>query len=148
MRRGTPIGILAGVAALLVALEAAPGVRAQGKSKSGMYFELYQDKAKEYRWRLKAKNNRIVATSSEGYKNKEDAEHAIKLVQEAGDKSSGLTFDVYQDKAKEYRWRLKAKNSKILATAGDSYKSKADAEHGVELVKSAGKAPVKDLTKK
>jgi uncharacterized protein YegP (UPF0339 family) len=33
-------------------------------------FEIYQDKAKEFRWRLKASNGRIIAESGEGYKRK------------------------------------------------------------------------------
>jgi len=46
-------------------------------------FELYSDNAGEIRWRLKAKNGRVIATSGEGYKNKSDAEHAISLVKNA-----------------------------------------------------------------
>ena len=33
-------------------------------------FEVYQDKSGEYRWRLQANNNEIVADSNEGYKSK------------------------------------------------------------------------------
>lgn len=33
-----------------------------------MKFEAYQDAAGEWRWRLKAKNGRVVADSAEGYK--------------------------------------------------------------------------------
>jgi uncharacterized protein len=35
-------------------------------------FEVYKDKGGEWRWRLKAENHQIVA-SSEGYKEKRDA---------------------------------------------------------------------------
>lgn len=35
-----------------------------------MTFELFRDKKKEWRWRLRARNGRIVATSGEGYKRK------------------------------------------------------------------------------
>ena len=35
-------------------------------------FEVYKDKASEWRWRLRAPNKHIVADSSEGYKNKKD----------------------------------------------------------------------------
>lgn len=34
---------------------------------------IYQDSAGEWRWRLQARNNRIVATSGEGYTRKRDA---------------------------------------------------------------------------
>lgn len=52
-------------------------------SGSPKEFELYTDKADEFRWRLRAKNGNIIATSGEGYKNKSDAEHAIQLVKNA-----------------------------------------------------------------
>lgn len=45
-----------------------------------MKFQLYKDKADEYRWRLRARNGRIIATSGEGYQNKNDAVAAIDLV--------------------------------------------------------------------
>lgn len=45
------------------------------------------------------------------------------------------TFEVYQDKAGEYRFRLKASNGQnILASEG--YKSKASCMNGVESVKT------------
>jgi uncharacterized protein YegP (UPF0339 family) len=37
-------------------------------------FEMYQDKSGEYRWRLRATNQQIIASSREGYKSKEVAE--------------------------------------------------------------------------
>lgn len=46
----------------------------------GQRFELYKDKSGEWRWRLRASNNRIIADSGEGYVNKEDAKHGIDLV--------------------------------------------------------------------
>lgn len=36
-----------------------------------MTFEIYQDKRGEWRWRLKALNNRTIADSGEGYQQKE-----------------------------------------------------------------------------
>lgn len=43
-------------------------------------FELYKDVSDEYRWRLRADNYKIIATSGEGYINKSDCEHGIELV--------------------------------------------------------------------
>ena len=45
-----------------------------------MEFELYKDKSGEWRWRLQAANNKIVADSGEGYHNKDDCIHGINLV--------------------------------------------------------------------
>lgn len=43
-------------------------------------------------------------------------------------------FELYEDKAGEYRFRLKAKNGEIIATS-EGYKAKASAENGIESVK-------------
>ena len=42
--------------------------------------EIYADRRGEYRFRCKARNGAIIAVSSEGYKDKNDAEHAIRIV--------------------------------------------------------------------
>ena len=42
-----------------------------------MHFRIYKDKAKEYRWTLYARNGRIIADSSEGYKRKTAVSKAI-----------------------------------------------------------------------
>ncbi len=47
-----------------------------------------------------------------------------------------MTFEIYEDARKEHRWRLKAANGQILATAGEGYKAKADAKKAVEQVKA------------
>jgi uncharacterized protein YegP (UPF0339 family) len=62
---------------------------------------------------------------------------------------AGATFEIYQDSRREYRWRLKARNGQVIATAGQGYKSKADCRHGVELVqKEASSAKVEELAAK
>ncbi len=43
-------------------------------------------------------------------------------------------FELYTDKAGEYRFRLKAKNGEIIATS-EGYKAKASCENGIESVK-------------
>ncbi|HZX09271.1 YegP family protein [Kribbella sp.] len=40
-------------------------------------FELYKDKSGEFRFRLKAGNGEVIATSSEGYKTKASAMNGI-----------------------------------------------------------------------
>ena len=46
-------------------------------------FQIYKDKAGEWRWRLRAGGNwEIIADSAEGYKNKSDCEHGLQLVKE------------------------------------------------------------------
>ena len=43
-------------------------------------FEVYQDKAGEWRWRFRASNNKIIADSGEGYVNKQDCLNGINLI--------------------------------------------------------------------
>ena len=40
--------------------------------KNGDKWEIYEDKAKEWRWRRTASNGKIVGSSAEGYRNKAD----------------------------------------------------------------------------
>lgn len=45
-------------------------------------------------------------------------------------------FEVYEDKAGKFRWRLKASNGQVVAS-GEAYNTKAAAKEGVESVKRA-----------
>ena len=57
------------------------------------------------------------------------------------------TFELYEDKAGEYRWRLRHENGNIIADSGEGYTSKANAENGIESVKeNAPDAPIEDQT--
>lgn len=49
-----------------------------------MKFEIYRDtsRKREWRWRLRAKNGRIIANSGEGYKRLQGCEDAIDLIRE------------------------------------------------------------------
>lgn len=47
----------------------------------------------------------------------------------------GLTFELYEDAPSAYRWRL-ADGHEILATAGQSYRAKADAKASIERVRN------------
>ena len=44
-------------------------------------FELYEDKAGNYRWRLRHDNGNIIADSSEGYASKQKAKQGLASVQ-------------------------------------------------------------------
>lgn len=48
-----------------------------------MYYYMYKDISNQWRWRLYAANNRIIANSGEGYYNLADCRHAIDLVKGA-----------------------------------------------------------------
>lgn len=50
-------------------------------------FELFKDKKGEFRWRLKADNNQVIADSAEGYKQKASCKHGIDKVKELAKKA-------------------------------------------------------------
>ena len=56
------------------------------------------------------------------------------------------TFEIYKDKAGEFRFRLKATNGQVIVTVG-GYKTKASAIEGIESVqKNAPGAKIEDLS--
>lgn len=96
-------------------------------------FELYQDKAGEYRFRLKASNGEIIGTS-EGYKAKSGATNGIESVK----KNAPLDerYDVFEGKSDKWYFNLKAANHQtILSSKG--YSSKNEAEASTSAVKRA-----------
>lgn len=57
------------------------------------------------------------------------------------------TFELYVDKAGEYRWRLVHQNGNIIADSGEGYTQKAGCENGIQSVKeNAPDAPIEDQT--
>ena len=44
-------------------------------------------------------------------------------------------FEVYKDKAGEYRWRLRMQNTKVIATSGEGYTTKRACEEAIDSVK-------------
>jgi len=95
---------------------------------------------------LLAANGQVVATS-EVYDTKAACEKGIasvrKLAPDAKVEDQTLAgyptltnpkFEIYLDKAGAYRFRLKARNGKIIAIS-ESYRAKASCENGVESVR-------------
>ncbi|MFO7243511.1 MAG: DUF1508 domain-containing protein [Actinomycetes bacterium] len=55
-----------------------------------------------------------------------------------------MKFEVYKDKAGEFRFRIRATNGNILASS-EGYKAKASAQNAIDRIKSdAATAPVVD----
>lgn len=105
---------------------------------------------------LKAKNGEIIA-SSEIYSSLEACKKGIESVQKnapvaavENQTEEGFAvekhpkFEVYRDKAGEFRFRLKATNGQIIAT-GEGYKAIAGCMNGVESVKK--NAPEAEIVK-
>lgn len=45
-----------------------------------------------------------------------------------------MEFEIYRGAAREWRWRLRASNGKIVADSGEGYNNQADCEAGLILV--------------
>jgi uncharacterized protein YegP (UPF0339 family) len=56
-------------------------------------------------------------------------------------------FEIYEDAAGKFRFRLKAPNGEIIAVS-EAYASKSGCKNGIDSVKeNAPKAKIEDLTK-
>ena len=95
---------------------------------------------------LKATNGQVIA-SSEVYKSKASCLKGIESVKnnapvanledqtiEGYEVKKNPKFEVYTDKAGEFRFRLKAKNGEIIATS-EGYKTMVNCLNGVESVR-------------
>ena len=105
-------------------------------------FELYKDKAGEFRFRLKAGNGQTIL-ASEGYKQRASAMKGIESVRKNSQKDE--RFERKETKS-GHRFNLKASNGQVIGTS-ETYNSTSSRENGVQSVaKNAPGAEVKDLT--
>ncbi|WP_048837933.1 YegP family protein [Acetobacter cibinongensis] len=106
-------------------------------------FELYKDKAGEYRFRLKAGNGEIIL-ASEGYTKKDSAQHGIESVKQNA--PDDARYERKDAKSGKPMFNLKARNGEVIGTS-EQYESVAGRDHGIEAVKKAAPdATVHDLT--
>lgn len=106
---------------------------------------------------LKAGNGEVIATS-EVYTTEAACKNGIQSVAtnapianledqtaEGFETQKNPKFEMYVDKAGEFRFRLKARNGEIIATS-EGYKAKAGCLNGIESVrKNAADAPVEKI---
>ena len=93
-------------------------------------FEIYQDKAGEYRFRLKAKNYQNIL-ASEGYAQKSGCENGIESVKKNAQDAS--KFELKQAANDKWMFNLKAANGQVIGTS-QMYESEAGAKNGIESV--------------
>lgn len=106
-------------------------------------FELYADKAGEFRFRLKAGNGENIL-SSEGYKHKSSAMNGIESVKKnAGDDAR---YERKETSSGKHMFNLKASNGQVIGTS-QSYASASGRDNGIESVKkNAADAKLDDQT--
>lgn len=94
-------------------------------------FEIYVDKAGEFRFRLKAANGQNIL-ASEGYKQRASAINGIQSVQTNAPDDN--RYERKQTASGKHMFNLKAANGQVIGTS-ESYESSASREKGIESVK-------------
>ncbi|GAA6181501.1 MULTISPECIES: YegP family protein [unclassified Shimia] len=93
-------------------------------------FELYTDKAGEYRFRLKAGNGENIL-ASEGYKQKSSAENGIESVKKNA--AEEARYERKETAAGKFMFNLKATNGQVIGTS-QSYTSASGRDNGIDSV--------------
>lgn len=110
-------------------------------------FVIKPAKSGGYVFNLKAGNGEVIATS-EVYNSLDACKNGIQSVKtnapaaaledqtvEGFETEKNPKFEMYTDKAGEFRFRLKAKNGQIIAT-GEGYKAKSGCKNGIESIRN------------
>ena len=112
-------------------------------------FVIITAKNGEFTFNLKASNGEVILTASETYTTMTACENGIASVkknsgvhvedQTRDEKQTHPKYELYKDKAGEFRFRLKASNGEII----EGYKAKASAKKGIaSIMKNAPEAPI------
>jgi uncharacterized protein YegP (UPF0339 family) len=106
-------------------------------------FEIYKDKAGEFRFRLKASNGQTIL-ASEGYSSKPACQNGVDSVKKNA--ADDARFERKETASGKFMFNLKAANSQVIGTS-ESYESAASRDNGIESVKkNAPDASVDDQT--
>ena len=108
-------------------------------------FVISKTKNGEFTFSLKAGNGEVILTASESYTSLSGCKGGIESVRknalshiedqtvEGFEELTHPKFQVYLDKAGEYRFRLKAKNGENIGKS-EGYKAKASCKNGIASV--------------
>ena len=106
----------------------------------------------EFTFNLKASNGEIILAASETYTTRSACENGVASVkknsgvhvedQTRDEKQPNPKYELYKDKAGEFRFRLKAANGEIIGKS-EGYKAKASAKKGIaSIAKNAPDAAI------
>ena len=115
-------------------------------------FIITKAKNGEYTFNLKASNGEVILTASETYTTIAACENGVNSVkknalsqiedQTRNESAKHPKYELYQDKAGEFRFRLKAANGENIGKS-EGYKAKASAKKGIASIgKNAPEAAV------
>ncbi|MEL6719622.1 MAG: YegP family protein [Bacteroidota bacterium] len=106
-------------------------------------FEVYKDKAGEFRFRLKAKNGENIL-QSEGYASKQSCQKAIESVKKNGVDEN--RFEKKTAKNEQHYFVLKAGNGEVIGKS-EMYKSTSGRNNGIGAVgRAVADSIIDDLT--
>lgn len=107
-------------------------------------YEIFEDRASQYRFRLKAGNGEIILVS-EGYTQKSNCKNGIESVRENSRRADH--FKYWKNDSKGHFWfTLIAENGKTIGTS-ETYTTSQASHRGADSVKTnAPSAPAYDLT--
>lgn len=106
-------------------------------------FEIYKDKAGEFRFRLKASNGQTIL-ASEGYKAKPGCISGVESVKKNA--PNAARYERKTTESGKYRFNLRAGNNQIIGVS-ESYESESARDNGIESIKrNAPEAVVVDIT--
>ena len=93
-------------------------------------FEIYTDKAGEFRFRLKASNGQAIL-ASEGYKAKSGCTNGIESVKK--NSASEANFEKKQSSSGKFMFNLKSSNGQVVGTS-EAYETAAARDNGIASV--------------
>ena len=117
---------------------------------------ILKEPEKTVHFNLVASNGEVIG-SSQNYSTKDGCMNGIESVRknaeaakvedqtvEGFETETNPKFEIYEDKAGEFRFRLKARNGEIILSS-EGYKAKASCKNGIESVrKNASEAKVEE----
>jgi len=128
-------------------------------------FELFEDAAGKYRWRLRHRNGNVIADGGQGYASRQKAQQGlgsvranalgaalvdlgglgltVESVDDALEETpilqvaeSSATFELYEDNRGKHRWRLRHDNGEIIADSGQGYATRSGLSRALDRVRT------------
>ena len=121
------------------------------EEKHSRAFEIHEDDAGQWRWRLRARNGELVAMSEQGFTTKAGVVKALDVVRrnvaaaegheevatgdDAAEARNIKGFEIYEDSSGHWRWSLRASNGELLAIPEQGFASKAGVIKTLDVVR-------------
>ena len=118
------------------------------QAADGYTFEIFRDAQKQYRWRLKNPDKRVIASPGQGYASKKYCEESVDKFKTNVD-SDKIKIEFYEDGGKLFRWKMIASNGQTVAASMFGYPTKAECEKAfADIKKQVKDAKVMEVPEK